>query len=483
MSILLDIEKSRLQASREVEIFKQKLNEQYFTPVDVAKYMVSLLSPSLEVNILDAGAGVGNLGCIAALKYLESSAENVTLCSVERDPNLYEYLRENILAIQKRFSCCKCSINNIDFYSFAKKAIADNIRFNRVIINPPYSKISSRDENYSLLQELNVITPNAYTSFIKMCLRLMDEDGELVAIVPRSFCNGTLFTHFRVDLLKQASIHFIHLFNSRKKVFQEYGINQEVVIIKIVKNKAPKPISICISDKLDQKNCTEFEAGKVIFRHDPYQFIHIPNKETDDRILGKIAQLPSSLEQLGLTISTGKIVDFRETENLSFKKNLLSGFLIYKDHIVNGELQLDKKINKPIYLDINDQTIKKTIPIGNYVIMKRMSFKEDKGRIQSLILTKDMFGSNVMAIENHLNYIHKDGKSLDLAIATGLNAFLTSQTVDEYIRRFSGHTQINASDIRSLPMPSYDTLAHVGKLIIRNRNIPMAEIETLIFGG
>ncbi len=59
---------------------------------------------------------------------------------------------------------------------------------------------------------------------------------------------------------------------------------------------------------------------------------------------------------------------------------------------------------------------------------------------------------------------------LDENLIYGLNAYLNLEIVDKYIRRFSGHTQINASDINSLPMPNIETLKKVGKEIINKKS-------------
>ena len=90
------------------------------------------------------------------------------------------------------------------------------------------------------------------------------------------------------------------------------------------------------------------------------------------------------------------------------------------------------------------------------------------------------FNNKNIAIENHLNYIHNNGKGLELQLALGLNAFLNSEILDIHIRRFNGHTQINASDIISLPMPSYETLYNVGKLILENK-IEKDKIQELLY--
>ena len=46
--------------------------------------------------------------------------------------------------------------------------------------------------------------------------------------------------------------------------------------------------------------------------------------------------------------------------------------------------------------------------------------------------------------------------------AKGLAAYLNSTLVDAYFRQFSGHTQVNATDLRSLKYPDLATLNRIG---------------------
>ena len=483
MNIINNIEESRIIASKEVEYHKQKLFEQYFTPFDIVQYMSSLFSDIDDVKILDAGAGVGNLGAITAVDFLERGSSSVILTAVEWDKNLLNFLKTNLQSVEDNYDNFKSKIENDNFYNFAVNEINSENTYNRIIINPPYSKTSNSSyEELQLLKSLGIKTPNSYTNFIEICANLLDEAGELVAIVPRSFCNGTRFTKFRNDLLNTVKIEFIHLFDSRKKVFKEYGVLQEIIIIKLTK-RAIRKISISISDKLDNRDIEKFSYSKIIFKHDPYKFIHIPDKNVDEETLNKIYKLPSSLKELGLNISTGKVVEYREKDLIKDNKNNLSAApVIYQNYLENGSLNINKKLDKLLFLNNTQQGIKKMVPIGNYIIMKRISYKESKKRIVTGILYEDDFEYENMTVENHLNYIHKNGKGLDKDLAIGLNAFLNTKILDNYIRRFNGHTQINASDILSLPMPSYETLISVGEEV-QKENINNMQIEKLIFKG
>jgi adenine-specific DNA-methyltransferase len=54
------------------------------------------------------------------------------------------------------------------------------------------------------------------------------------------------------------------------------------------------------------------------------------------------------------------------------------------------------------------------------------------------------------------------GHGLDRKLATGLFAYLNSTMVDHYFRRFSGHTQVNATDLRKLNYPDRNVLQAMG---------------------
>jgi adenine-specific DNA-methyltransferase len=50
-------------------------------------------------------------------------------------------------------------------------------------------------------------------------------------------------------------------------------------------------------------------------------------------------------------------------------------------------------------------------------------------------------------------------------LAKGLTLYLNSAIVDACFRQFNGHTQVNASDLRSMRFPARDQLEELGRLI------------------
>jgi adenine-specific DNA-methyltransferase len=60
----------------------------------------------------------------------------------------------------------------------------------------------------------------------------------------------------------------------------------------------------------------------------------------------------------------------------------------------------------------------------------------------------------MLGFENHLNVFHEDKCGLPENLEHGLAAFLNTTAVDDHFRRFNGHTQVNATDLRLMMYPS-----------------------------
>jgi adenine-specific DNA-methyltransferase len=66
-----------------------------------------------------------------------------------------------------------------------------------------------------------------------------------------------------------------------------------------------------------------------------------------------------------------------------------------------------------------------------------------------------------------------------MRLAKGLAAFLNSSLVDLYFRQFSGHSQVNATDLRMLRYPTRSMLERVGTAI-KTPDMPKEELDGLV---
>ena len=102
---------------------------------------------------------------------------------------------------------------------------------------------------------------------------------------------------------------------------------------------------------------------------------------------------------------------------------------------------------------------------GYYVLTKRFTAKEEARRVVAVIYDPERIKSPLVGFENHLNYFHAGGGVMSLHLAKGLALYLNSSLFDQYFRLFSGHTQVNATDLRKMRYPSAEQLIRLGTYV------------------
>ena len=155
-------------------------------------------------------------------------------------------------------------------------------------------------------------------------------------------------------------------------------------------------------------------------------------------------------------------MDFRARQHLRPNSSADTAPLIYPCHFNGGFVRWPKAGRKPNAIVSGPETAGLLVPSGTYVLVKRFTTKEERRRIVACIYDPARIPAPLVGFENHLNYFHSRGNGLDMRLAKGLAAFLNSSMVDNYFRQFNGHTQVNATDLRSLKYPARDQLLALG---------------------
>jgi len=204
----------------------------------------------------------------------------------------------------------------------------------------------------------------------------------------------------------------------------------------------------------------------VVAPADPEQFIHLVTDAGQARAKDVMSQLSGRLEDLGLSVSTGRVVDFRAEPFLRQHSCRGTVPLIYPCHFEGGFVRWPKdNVRKPNAIVASDETRELLVPSEVYVLVKRFTSKEERRRVVACVYDPRRVSAEAVGFENHLNYFHAKGHGLPMTLAKGLAAFLNSTLVDVYFREFNGHTQVNATDLRSLRYPASDQLERVGRLV------------------
>jgi hypothetical protein len=354
-----------------------------------------------------------------------------------------------------------------DFISAAAVKIFQGFRpFTHAILNPPYKKINSASQHRLILRRAGIETVNLYSAFVALSLLLMEPGGQLVAIIPRSFCNGPYYRPFRDFLLQHAAIRHIHLFASRTDAFKDDDVLQENVIIQLERGGQQGPVRVTNSadDQFADLSADEHPFNRIVFPEDPEKFIHVPSS-LEHGILESSAGICCSLEEIGVSVSTGPVVDFRLREHIQQKPEKGCVPLLYPGHFTRDGTHWPKEgMKRGNAIVLNEKTLKWLYPNGFYTVTRRFSAKEERRRIIASVVDPGSFdGAGKLGFENHLNVFHEKKAGLTADMAHGLAAFLNTTAVDAHFRRFNGHTQVNATDLRLLKYPSRRALCALGQ--------------------
>jgi len=466
---------------------------QFFTPQEIARYMANCIDISGDrVSILDPCAGTGTLiaaFCDKIAKEMDHSI-NIFINAYEIDSKLIPYLESSM-------SFCKeiLELNGhiVDYLIIEGNFIEKNAQylnhnfpdndqdeyleyFDIVLSNPPYYKLKRDCKEYEIMNGFLNGQPNIYSSFVILATKMLKNSGQFVHIIPRSFCSGLYYKNIRNWLLENSCIYGIHNFKSRSKIFDQQEVLQEVIIIYGGAGNAKKCKTALISSSKD-KSLDDYKEVNVPYRYisHPYgedKYIRIPTSRFEMDILDIVDSWEYTLEDFGITVSTGRIVDFRTMDNL---RDDYSGDncvpLLWAQNLNQDGINLNpKNYTKKKGIEINNETKKALVPIQNYVLLKRLTSKCNKRRIFASPFFKSQFREfEFIGFENHLNYIHGIDRGLKVKEVKGLCALLGSDIIDVYFRVMNGSTQVNANDLLKIPMPDYEVICALSNVHKSNK--------------
>ena len=479
------IDETRRQVIRQLDPAERSRLGQFMTPTAIADFMVSLFTkwPS-HVRLLDPGAGLGALTEAYAERFFSKAPAGATLeaSTFEINNLLLRYLSEHMDDLAEKAGAkgfrFVSAINDRDFIAEASFQLAfGGPRFTHAILNPPYKKINSNSHHRKALRAVGIETVNLYTAFLGLAVAMTEPGGEIVAIIPRSFCNGTYFRPFREWLLERAALKHIHVFESRVKAFKDDEVLQENIIVHLERGAAQGAVIVSTSHDPSFADYSEqaLAFAEIVKPSDGERFIHIPTLKID----GPAWLFARSLKELDLEVSTGPVVDFRLREHWLADPTEASVPLLYAHHF-SGGFNWPRECKKPNALRLNDDTVKWLMPRGWYCITKRFSSKEERRRLVAYVVNPQALPHEKIGFENHLNVFHSKKQGIPSELAYGLSVFLNSTIVDQHFRNFSGHTQVNATDLRAMRYPDRDTLISLGTWAREQAELTQEKIDNRI---
>ena len=463
---------------------------QFFTSKETAMFMASLFNiseGSTEISILDPGSGSGILS-IALLERLDTlSVKKVNLVCYENDDKIIPLLKDNLeyaknnVSFQLTYEVRNENYildNEID-YNNMLGAKPDPYKYDVIIGNPPYKKIPKDAVEAHSMPDICYGAPNLYFLFTEMALFNLKDNSEMVFIIPRSWTSGAYFNAFRQKLFSESVIEHIHLFVSRNKVFENESVLQETMIIKLRKtDRKPDYITITSTNSnKDFSEITSFQAPYDIVVCGKDKYVYLVTNAEEVETLRQLNKWDDTLPSLGLKMKTGLTVDFRNREALRDTAEEAAVPLFYSQHIQSGKVIFP--IGKEHEYLVTEQSglLQKN---ANYLFVKRFTAKEEHRRLQcGVYLSRKYPDYKQISTQNKINFI--DGlKGLSECVVYGLYVVFNSTMYDSYYRILNGSTQVNSTEVNSMPVPPMSTIESMGKELIAKRDMSEESCDMIL---
>lgn len=470
---------------------QRKKYGQFFTSKETAAFMAGLLEIPRDkqtISVLDPGAGSGILTA-AVVDRLEtvSNIEMVCLTCYENNDGVIELLRSNLELIKNNSSKKiiyeirkeNYIISQAETYNGTFAAELNPQHYDIVVANPPYIKLPKSAPEATAMHDVCYGAPNLYFLFAEMSAFDLQENGEMVYIVPRSWTSGAYFKKFRNKFFRDMVLEHIHLFESRDKVFEIESVLQETMIFKARKtSRKPETVKVTTTkNNADFEERTVYEAPYEIVVNGEEDYVYLVTNEQEANILKKMSGWKNTLPKIGLKMKTGLTVDFRNREALCNSAENGAVPLFYAQHIQNGKVVFPiGKENE--YLETSQMGLlqKNT----NYLFVKRFTAKEEHRRLQcGVYLARRNPEYTKISTQNKINFI-AGIRELSECTVYGLYVLFNSTLYDRYYRILNGSTQVNSTEVNSMPVPSIEIIESMGKSLIKAHDMSEMSCDRIL---
>ncbi len=467
-----------------------------FTKKDTARLMADMLTidPDKTVyTILDPGAGTGILSAAVVEKICTSSKEckQIFLTCYENNPIFLPMLEDNLERIRKK---CRhdydvklfVTIYPENYLTDAKKhytvtffdVIPD--KYDIVICNPPTELCEKGSPDAMGVGGISQLKLSRAFLFAKLAKSHLEENGELVIILPTTYASATALAPIREEMHTSLSIKAIHLFiGTQKNRARAVPLKKNFIIA--YKNAEKNNTIRITTSKDDGKLITALpELAYSFVVSEGGGSLTLPKSVEDTNIVKYISSFPETLTTLGLKMSTGLVVDSK-CEGLLFSEPHEGTIpLLRLSTLRRGQVEFPQPISKQYLAPVSPSLLQKN---KNMILIKRVPAKSDTRFVNAGVhIAAKLADSKYISTHNKLNFIDTINKHEEMSVrlAYGLFALLNSTIYDRYISIISKSKQINSKEMRSLPLPPRNIIENMGMRLMTSRQTSVEVCDAIV---
>ena len=403
--INIDYSNISRQLTKKITKNEKKENGIFFTNPNKIIKIINILKPYIKniKTVLEPSCGSCEF-----INLLDKNYKNLNITGIELNKTIYNSIKflenNNIKLINENFLT----------YNFENK-------YNLIIGNPPYFVIKKNLVNKYYYKYFEG-RPNIFILFLIKSLSLLDDNGILAFVLPKSFLNCLYYD------------------NTRKYIINNFKI---IDIIDVDDNyiETKQQTIIFILQKISDTNLKIINTKYVIDK-DKYTIILL-NK--DISILKNLYKNSTTLKDLGFKISVGNITWNQCKKELTNDTN--KTLLIYSSDIKNKKLEIKKysNIDKKNYINKKGN--------NDLIIVMNRGYGVGNYNFDYCLIDVDYD----YLVENHLICIKYtkdiDKKNLKILYNKILNSFDNEKT-QQFIKLYFGNNAINTTELYEI-LPIY----------------------------
>ncbi len=353
----------------------------------------------------------------------------------------------------------------------------DHARFDLVIGNPPYSRITLPPDRRVAFQRSVYGHANLYGLFTDAALHWTKQGGVVAYVTPTSMLSGLYYKALRSLLAKLAPPLAVNFVNERTGVFAD--VLQETVLATYRRGGTQKSGEVGFIE-VSETNAIWRKSGMFSLPAQASAPWLLPRTADQVDLARSIQAMPHRLSDYGYGVSTGPLVWNRFKDQFRMERRPSFYPVIWAESVTSAGrfLWRSEKRNHAPWFEAKLPKDNWLIVTRPCVLLQRTTAKEQARRLIAAELSTAFIDRHKgVIIENHLNMVRAIAPEPAVSAAV-IAVLLNSATVDAAFRCINGSVAVSAFELEELPLPPPDVMARLAKLVASGA--PPRKIEALL---
>lgn len=406
--------KLSITLTKKINKEEKKKNGIFFTPPKTIKNIITQLSKytnNFETikYILEPACGSCEF-----INMLNNLFPNKNIVGIENNETIYESIK-NIG--EKRKNIKIIYSNYLNYENKQNKQNKNEKKYDLIIGNPPFFVMKKKEVNKNFYKYFDG-RPNIFILFIIKSLSLLNNNGILAFVLPKSFTNCLYYDKTRKYIAQNFNI--LNIIDC----IDEYIETKQETIVLILKKGENK----------QNENYVYEKGGYTFF-----------GSEEKIKTITELYEKSTTLNEMGFKVNVGNVVWNQNKDSLTDDETKTR--LIYSSDISNNKLNYKKYKNekKKNFIDKDGKTepllvINRGYGVGTY----KFNYCLIEGGFDYLV-------------ENHLICIRYNGKIEKKKLIKKYNQIITSFTNEKtkkFINEYFGNSAMNCTELNNV-LPIY----------------------------